>query len=136
MTQRGVREHPEQLVRHDTGLFADAQASDTSIIVRRWRSALPPARRHGAGAGVRLSLAVWSSRGALVRASRVAPLDFSRPELMALARALAPAYLRVGGTEADDLYYDFAPRQPDAPLLAGYKLVPSPTVWDAEGPHG
>jgi heparanase 1 len=37
---------------------------------------------------------------------RVAPLDLRNPELVRLAAALAPAYLRVGGTEADRVYYD------------------------------
>lgn len=34
------------------------------------------------------------------------PYDFSRPQLQNLAAALAPAYLRVGGTDADLTLYD------------------------------
>lgn len=36
----------------------------------------------------------------------VPPFDFTPPRLKALARALAPAYLRIGGSEADLAYYD------------------------------
>ncbi len=39
-------------------------------------------------------------------AKRTAPFDFERPRLRALAEALAPAYLRIGGTEADEVRYD------------------------------
>src|SRR5215831_3037371 len=36
-----------------------------------------------------------------------APLfDFARPRLRALTRSLSPAYLRLGGSEADRMYYD------------------------------
>ncbi len=34
------------------------------------------------------------------------PYDFNRPLLHTLAAELAPAILRVGGTEADRLYYE------------------------------
>jgi heparanase 1 len=50
----------------------------------------------------------WSASGRVEvgrGSERVAPLDLKRPELIALARALGPAYLRVGGTEADHVYY-------------------------------
>ncbi len=38
--------------------------------------------------------------------TRVAPYDFSRPRLRQLTRALGPGVLRVGGSEADLLFYD------------------------------
>src|SRR4051812_24576329 len=34
------------------------------------------------------------------------PFDFAQPKLLALARPLAPAYLRLGGSAADLVYYD------------------------------
>ena len=36
----------------------------------------------------------------------VAPYDFDRPRLVNLARALSPAYLRIGGSAADRTFYD------------------------------
>ena len=50
----------------------------------------------------------------------VAPYDFSRPRLRRMAAALAPAYLRLGGTEADVLYYDLDDALTEAPV--GYDL--------------
>lgn len=50
----------------------------------------------------------WSPTGRVEvgRGSETVPaLDLSRPELRQLARALAPAYLRIGGTEADRVHY-------------------------------
>ena len=43
--------------------------------------------------------------------------DFARPRLRKLAAALAPAYLRIGGTEADRAYYavDDAEEPPTTP---------------------
>ena len=38
--------------------------------------------------------------------ARVPPYDFTRPRLRALAGHLAPAFLRIGGSEADRIYYD------------------------------
>lgn len=40
--------------------------------------------------------------------ARVQPYDFSRPRLRKLAAALAPAFLRVGGTDADRTSYELA----------------------------
>lgn len=45
--------------------------------------------------------------GAMATA-QVPPYDFSRPALRSLAEALAPAYLRVGGTDADRTVYEAA----------------------------
>jgi heparanase 1 len=60
----------------------------------------------------------------------VAPYDFTRPRLRALAQALAPAYLRIGGTAADDTYYDLS----DAPVASApspYLYVLTHAEWDA-----
>jgi heparanase len=87
----------------------------------------------------------WSRTGAVEigrGARRVAPFDLARPELVRLARALAPAYLRVGGTEADHVYYGVERRgaaDPASPaearsaseLPAGYELELSAPMWDA-----
>jgi len=71
--------------------------------------------------------------------------NFDRSELDLLTRALAPAYLRIGGSESDKVYYDLRPNsghlgkaqllgltrqdRPKAP--AGYKSVLTRTQWDA-----
>jgi hypothetical protein len=38
----------------------------------------------------------------------VPPYDFARPQLVTLARALAPAYLRIGGSASDRTFYDLS----------------------------
>jgi heparanase len=76
----------------------------------------------------------WSQSGRVEvgrGAQRVAPFDFSRPELLELARALSPAYLRIGGTEADHLYYAFEGRAPGERPPPGYELTLEPARWDA-----
>jgi heparanase len=58
--------------------------------------------------------------------------DFNRPRLDALTAALAPAYLRVGGSESDKVFYDLTSdglTPPAAP--AGYKSVLTRSEWDA-----
>lgn len=58
------------------------------------------------------------------------PYDFTRPKLRTLASALAPAYLRIGGTTADDVYYDMS----DSPVTtppAPYEYVLTRAQWDA-----
>lgn len=45
----------------------------------------------------------------------VDPYDFTRPELAKLAGALAPAMLRIGGSEADRVYYDIDGSLTEAP---------------------
>jgi heparanase 1 len=61
---------------------------------------------------------------------RTAPFDFARPRLRRLAAALAPAYLRIGGTEADVAYYDMsAGESHSAP--SPYQLVLTRARWDA-----
>lgn len=57
--------------------------------------------------------------------------NFNRPMLDLLTSALAPAYLRIGGSEADKIYYDMTDNstfQPSAP--AGYKSVMTARQWD------
>jgi heparanase len=57
--------------------------------------------------------------------------DFRRPRLHLLAAALAPAYLRIGGSESDKIYYDMAsasPRVENAP--DGYHSVMTARQWD------
>ena len=61
-------------------------------------------------------------------AQRTQPFDFDRSQLKRLARALGPAWLRVGGTEADDVYY--APQgMAEADLPEGYELVFTQQHW-------
>jgi|GEM_PF-275731 len=57
--------------------------------------------------------------------------DFNRPRLDLLASALAPAYLRMGGTEADKVYYHLA-GEPAASytLPAGFTSVMTRRQWD------
>ncbi len=56
----------------------------------------------------------WADDGTMttVGGMRVPPYDFDRPRLRALASALAPAIFRIGGSDADRVYYDFS----DEPL--------------------
>ncbi len=56
-------------------------------------------------------------------------LDLDRPRLLNLARALSPAYLRIGGPLADRTYYDLQTRAKPAP--GGYAAVLTAADWDA-----
>ncbi|NJK31642.1 MAG: hypothetical protein HC927_04070 [Deltaproteobacteria bacterium] len=56
--------------------------------------------------------------------------DFERPRLLALTAELSPALLRIGGTRADQVYYDMS----DTPLAeapSGYERVMDRATWDA-----
>jgi heparanase 1 len=58
------------------------------------------------------------------------PYDFTRPKLRRLAAALSPAYLRIGGTTADKVYYDMS----DTPVASApqpYLYVMTRAQWDA-----
>jgi heparanase len=59
-----------------------------------------------------------------------APIDFTRPQLVRLAQALGPAYVRFSGTKIDETYYDdsgaLGPNPPGA-----YKYVLDRDEWDA-----
>jgi hypothetical protein len=59
---------------------------------------------------------------------RVAPYDFSRPALRNLTAALAPAYLRLGGSASDVTYYDLGDVPGAAP--APYQEVLTRAQWD------
>ena len=57
--------------------------------------------------------------------------DFDRPRLDLLASALAPAYLRIGGSEADKVYYDLDAGEGD-PVSSpdGYESTLTRHRWD------
>jgi hypothetical protein len=59
----------------------------------------------------------------------VAPYDFARPRLRRLAQELAPAYLRIGGTTADKVFYDLSDTPVAAPP-APYRAVLTRAQWD------
>jgi hypothetical protein len=72
----------------------------------------------------------WSPDGRTepIGRGRVLPIDLGRERLRELARGLAPAYLRVGGTEADRIFYavgDDAPKPPPS-----FDLALSNEQWD------
>jgi heparanase 1 len=57
------------------------------------------------------------------------PYDFSRPRLRRMAAELAPAYLRIGGTASDTIYYDLS----EAPVTVApppYARVLDRGWWD------
>lgn len=56
------------------------------------------------------------------------PYDFDRPALRPLAAALAPAMMRIGGTDADHLWYDTSGAVVEAP--EGYRGVIDVPTWD------
>jgi heparanase 1 len=64
--------------------------------------------------------------------SVLAPVfNFNQPRLDTMVKGLTPAYLRIGGSEADKIYYamqDTSSVQPNAP--AGYKSVMTARQWD------
>ncbi len=73
----------------------------------------------------------WSSADTVAGSTtKVAPYDFSRPVLRALAKELAPAYLRVGGTESDKIYYDMSASPVTTPP-SPYVDVLTAAQWDA-----
>lgn len=58
------------------------------------------------------------------------PVPWADPRLNALARGLAPAMLRIGGTDADRVYFDAAGAQ-SKPSAFAYRL--DPAEWDRVG---
>jgi heparanase len=62
-----------------------------------------------------------------------APLfDFNRVQLDTLVAGLAPAYLRVGGSESDKVFYDMQPADSSPrPPANGYQSVLTREEWDA-----
>ena len=58
----------------------------------------------------------------------VPPFDFARLRLRRMARELAPAWLRIGGTEADKVWYDLR-ETPAATPPAPYELTLTRALW-------
>jgi heparanase 1 len=77
----------------------------------------------------------WSASGRVEvgrGSERVPPLDLRRSALIERARALAPAYLRVGGTEADHVYYAVGGARGSA-RPREYELELDEPTWNALG---
>lgn len=87
-------------------------ALDTAQLVggRWWH---PLARRAEAGSGS------WQTP----------VFDFDRPALETLARGLAPAYLRLGGSEADKVYYALDLPERQGPLAPGFASRLTAAQW-------
>ena len=71
----------------------------------------------------------WSQAPHAVGNAPVARYDFSRRRLRLLAAALAPAYLRISGTAANQTFYDLS-RTPLRNPPTGYKLLLTKSEWD------
>ncbi|NUM35891.1 MAG: hypothetical protein HUU50_15210 [Candidatus Brocadiae bacterium] len=56
--------------------------------------------------------------------------DFSCHELDILVKELAPAYLRIGGSEADKVYYDLQEKT-TTPIPSGYHSALTKKQWDS-----
>jgi heparanase 1 len=74
----------------------------------------------------------WSQAPHAVGNAPVAPYDFTRSRLRALARALAPAYLRISGTAANKTYYDLGATAVTTPP-GHYQRVLTKAEWDNVG---
>lgn len=73
----------------------------------------------------------WSSVDAVAGGTtKVAAYDFTRPVLRKLASALTPAYLRIGGTESDKIFYDMSATPVTTPP-SPYVDVLTAAQWDA-----
>jgi heparanase 1 len=71
----------------------------------------------------------WSQAPHAVGNAPVARYDFSRRRLRLLAAALAPAYLRISGTAANQTFYDLSQTPLRSPPV-GYKLLLTKSEWD------
>lgn len=60
----------------------------------------------------------------------VEPYDFTRARLRNLARPLAPAWLRLGGSASDRTWYDLADA-PNRPIPPGFRARLTRAQWDA-----
>lgn len=60
---------------------------------------------------------------------KVDPYDFTRPKLRRMAKELSPAYVRIGGTAADETYYDMSDK-PVTEAPEHYKFVLTKAMWD------
>ena len=68
----------------------------------------------------------WSAEpvAQLIGQERVPVYDFSRPRLRALAAELAPAFLRIGGSDADRVLYDMSANPIDEDQIPeGFEFV-------------
>lgn len=77
----------------------------------------------------------WAPPGqgkGLLGTSPVSRFQFRQPRLRQLAGALAPAYLRIGGTDADRTVYDLSDRAPGAAVQGkdGAHGVLTRAIWD------
>lgn len=74
----------------------------------------------------------WDPRAAVETNSGgllIDPFDFDRPQLDRLVRALAPACLRLGGSEADRTFYDVG--ESSIPRPDGYRATLTHDQWRA-----
>jgi heparanase len=71
----------------------------------------------------------WDDAGAVDGMQPVPPFDFGRARLRTLAAALAPFYLRVGGTDADRTVYALGPT-PAAPPVAPDRWTLTAEEWN------
>ena len=69
----------------------------------------------------------WAEDGADEPEVYIEKYDFDRPALRPLVAALAPAMIRVGGTDADHLWYDTSGDSVEAP--EGYRGVIDVPTW-------
>lgn len=75
----------------------------------------------------------WSASGDVepgLGAELCDPYDFARPRLRRMAQALAPAFLRIGGSEADLVYYDLTDNPPEDPPEP-YEFTMTRPMWEA-----
>lgn len=75
----------------------------------------------------------WGSRRGTTEGlsrNRVEPLALAHPELARWASALAPALVRVGGTEADRIRYGFRHDGPDKPDAGEGTFVLTGKLWE------
>ncbi len=75
----------------------------------------------------------WGAGGGVELGAGETPVpafDFQRPELLERARALAPAYLRIGGTEADTTWYALD-RPPPTPLPPHFTAALTAERWES-----
>src|SRR5262245_12896645 len=76
---------------------------------------------------------LWAAPGqgeGLLSTHAAHQFDFSQPRLRNLARGLAPAYLRIGGTAADWTVYRVDDASARAPLPADARWALSRPRWD------
>lgn len=76
----------------------------------------------------------WDPAGtpSMVGSVEVPVFDFDRPKLRKLAKELAPALLRIGGSTADEVFYDLSDTPTSTPP-EHYKYVMTKAMWDGVG---